>query len=159
MVGPEFGPLAALSLALVVGFVAAMAVTAVAAAASIPLGLVPRDLLVHGESAVDFIYHPGPYSLIVALLAGAVGMMSMIGRKSAALVGVFISVTTVPAAGFVSLALVLGEAQKAFESGIQLAINLAGIVLAAVAVLLIYRWIERRPLIRRGRRLRGEATV
>ncbi|HET8642513.1 MAG TPA: transglutaminaseTgpA domain-containing protein, partial [Pseudonocardiaceae bacterium] len=39
-------------------------------------------------------------ALIVALLAGAAGMLSMTSAKSAALVGVFISVTTVPAAGY-----------------------------------------------------------
>jgi uncharacterized membrane protein len=35
-----------------------------------------------------------------SLFAGAAGMLSLVSAKSAALVGVFISVTTVPAAGF-----------------------------------------------------------
>jgi len=43
------------------------------------------------------IYDVGPFSLIVALLPGAAGMLSLTSTKSAALVGVFISVTTVPA--------------------------------------------------------------
>lgn len=155
VVGPEFGPLAALSVGLVerkwrlvrssllalgVGFPAAMAVTAAAAWLSVPLGLFPADALDQG-SAVEFIYHPGPYSLIVAALAGAAGMLSMISHRSSALVGVFISVTTVPAAGYVAVALVLGEYSKAAGSAMQLALNLVGIVAAAAAVLVFYRLI------------------
>ncbi|MGN6441223.1 MAG: DUF389 domain-containing protein [Arthrobacter sp.] len=157
-VGPEFGPLAALAVSLAtrqwklgrraavalgVGFPAAMVLAAVTAWLSVPLGLFPRDALDKG-SAVEFIYHPGPYSLIVAVLAGIAGMLSIIGRRSAALIGVFISVTTVPAAGYVAVALVLGEYQKAAGSALQLLLNLVGIVAAALAVLLFYRVVARR---------------
>lgn len=154
VVGPEFGPLAALAYALVerrwrlvrqaalalfVGFPIAMATVALAAAVSVPLGLYTPQTAKTVDSAVEFIYHPGPYSFIVAVIAGAVGMISLIGNKSAVLVGVFISVTTVPAAGYVAVALVLGESAKAAGSALQLALNLAGIVTAGIAVLLLYR--------------------
>jgi uncharacterized hydrophobic protein (TIGR00271 family) len=157
-VGPEFGPLAALAVALVrrqwnlgrraalalgVGFPVAMLAAAFTAWLSVPLGLFPADVLDRG-SAADFIYHPGPYSLIVAVLAGIAGMLSVITGRSAALTGVFISVTTVPAAGFVAVALVLGEYEKAAGSALQLALNLVGIVAAAVAVLVFYRLITKR---------------
>jgi len=157
-VGPEFGPLAALAVSLAtrqwklgrraavalgVGFPVAMVLAALTAWLSVPLGLFPRDALDKG-SAVEFIYHPGPYSLIVAVLAGIAGMLSIIGRRSAALIGVFISVTTVPAAGYVAVALVLGEYQKATGSALQLLLNLVGIVVAALAVLLFYRVVARR---------------
>ena len=157
-VGPEFGPLAALAVAIVrrqwklgrsaalalgVGFPVAMLAAAFTAWLSVPLGLFPADVLDSG-SAADFIYHPGPYSLIVAVLAGTAGMLSVISRRSAALIGVFISVTTVPAAGFVAVALVLGEFEKAAGSALQLALNLVGIVAAAVAVLVFYRLITKR---------------
>ena len=93
-VGPEFGPLAALAVALVrrqwklgrraalalgVGFPVAMLAAAFTAWLSVPLGLFPADVLDRG-SAADFIYHPGPYSLIVAVLAGIAGMLSVISR-------------------------------------------------------------------------------
>ncbi|MDR6987670.1 putative hydrophobic protein (TIGR00271 family) [Paenarthrobacter nitroguajacolicus] len=167
VVGPEFGPLAAVAVGLVerkwrlvrasllalgVGFPLAMVVTALAAWLSVPLGLFPDDTLDRG-SAVEFIYHPGPYSLIVAALAGAAGMLSMISHRSSALVGVFISVTTVPAAGYVAVALVLGEYSKAAGSAMQLALNLVGIVSAAAAVLLFYRLIGKRVSL--ARRLPG----
>lgn len=157
-VGPEFGPLAALAVSLAtrqwklgrraavalgVGFPVAMVLAALTAWLSVPLGLFPPDALDKG-SAVEFIYHPGPYSLIVAVLAGIAGMLSIIGRRSAALIGVFISVTTVPAAGYVAVALVLGEYQKAAGSALQLLLNLVGIVVAALAVLLFYRVVARR---------------
>ncbi|MET3920503.1 DUF389 domain-containing protein [Arthrobacter sp. UYEF20] len=157
-VGPEFGPLAALAVALVrrqgplgrgaalalgVGFPVAMLAAALGAWLSLPLGLFPADALDHG-SAVDFIYHPGPYSLIVAVLAGTAGMLSVISQRSSALIGVFISVTTVPAAGFVAVALVLGEYGKAAGSALQLFLNLVGIVVSAVAVLVFYRLITKR---------------
>ncbi len=170
-VGPEFGPLAALAVALVrrqwklgrgaalalgVGFPVAMLAAAFTAWLSVPLGLFPADVLDRG-SAADFIYHPGPYSLIVAVLAGIAGMLSVISRRSAALVGVFISVTTVPAAGFVAVALVLGEFEKAAGSALQLALNLVGIVAAAVAVLVFYRLITKRLPDAAAQRLKRKA--
>ncbi len=91
---------------------------------------------------VDFIFQVGPLSFVVALLAGAAGMLSLVSAKSAALVGVFISVTTVPAAGFAVVAATVGDWDIAAKSAAQLAINLLGIVLAGVLVL----WV------RRGRR-------
>ena len=172
-VGPEFGPLAALAVALVrrqwplgrgaalalgVGFPVAMLAAALAAWLSVPLGLFPKDALDH-SSAVDFIYHPGPYSFIVAILAGAAGMLSVISRRSSALVGVFISVTTVPAAGFVAVALVLGEYQKAAGSALQLFLNLAGIVVSGVAVLVFYRLVSKRLPRDAAQRLRHKGTL
>jgi uncharacterized hydrophobic protein (TIGR00271 family) len=169
-VGPEFGPLAALAVALArgqwglgrkaavalgVGFPVAMLLAALTAWLSIPFGLFPADALDTG-SAVEFIYHPGPYSLIVAILAGAAGMLSVISRRSAALIGVFISVTTVPAAGYVAVALVLGEFQKAAGSAFQLLLNLVGIVIAAVAILLIYRVVSKRLPEATARQLKWE---
>jgi hypothetical protein len=57
---------------------------------------------------VDFIYDVGAFSFIVVLLAGPLGC-SLTSAKPAALVGVFISVTTVPAARFAVVAATAGE--------------------------------------------------
>lgn len=149
VVGPEFGPLAAFSvglvrrdfrlarrsaIALAVGFPVAMLITLLATLVWEQLGWITMDG-VESITNVDFIYEVGPFSLIVALLAGAAGMLSLVTSKSAALVGVFISVTTVPAAGFAVVAATLGEWRVAFMSVGQLAVNLAGIVAAGVLVL------------------------
>ena len=63
-------------------------------------------------------------------------MLSLTSSKSAALVGVFISVTTIPAAGNAAVAAVLGQWHEAWQSVAQLAINLVGIVAAGLLTLL-----------------------
>ena len=153
VLGPEFGPLAAVAVGLVlrrgdlvrrgavalaVGFPLAMAVTAVGSLVLDAFGLLSTAALAD-LSQVAFIYEVGPFSLIVALLAGAAGMLSLTSAKSASLVGVFISVTTVPAAAFASVALVEGRYVQAMQSGLQLAVNLVGIVIAAALVLVLAR--------------------
>ena len=153
VVGPEFGPLAALAVALVrrrydlarrsalallVGFPLAMGITLLGALAAEAFGLITSASL-DNLSQVDFVYQLGPFSLIVALLAGAAGMLSMTSSKSAALVGVFISVTTVPAAGFAVVAATLGRWRIAGESAAQLLVNLTGITVAAFIVLTLRR--------------------
>ncbi len=151
VLGPEFGPLAAVSvaivqrrwelarralLALAVGFPVAMGITALGTLAGHALGWVSLES-VRNVTEVDFIFQVGPVSLVVALLAGAAGMLSLISAKSAALVGVFISVTTVPAAGFAVVAAILGDWDVAGKSAIQLVVNLVGIVVAGVVVLVV----------------------
>jgi len=153
VLGPEFGPLAAVAVgvalrrrdllrrgvvALGVGFPVSMAITAVGAVLLDLTGLLSSELI-DDLDQVDFIYTVGPFSLIVALLAGAAGMLALTSAKSASLVGVFISVTTVPAAAFASVALVEGRFAQAAESALQLVVNLVGIVIAAAAVLLLFR--------------------
>lgn len=153
VMGPEFGPLAAVgvgavlrrgdlvrrgALALAVGFPLAMAVTAGATLLFDALDWIDATDL-DALDQVDFIYQVGPFSFVVALLAGAAGMLALISAKSAALVGVFISVTTVPAAGFAALALVEGRFAEAGASALQLVVNIIGIVLAAALVLVLAR--------------------
>jgi uncharacterized hydrophobic protein (TIGR00271 family) len=151
VVGPEFGPLAGIAVglrlrrgdsvrrgivALVVGFAGAIAAAAAVAALWRATGLVhARDLATSTQT--EFIYHPGWFSVITALVAGAAGMLALTSAKSSALVGVFISVTTIPAAGNAALALVFGHFHVAAESALQLLINLTGIVVAAYLVLLL----------------------
>lgn len=151
VLGPEFGPLAAVSVALVqrradlarraafallAGFPIAVGVTAVLALAGQAVGWLSLDTVRNIHDA-DFIFRVGPASFVVALLAGAAGMLSLMSSRSAALVGVFISVTTVPAAGFAAVAAILGDWGVAARSLTQLGVNLVGIVLAGVLVLVL----------------------
>lgn len=164
VVGPEFGPLAALSvglvrrrprlarqggIALLIAFPLAMLVTAIGAFLALRAGLFTQAKL-DRNAQVEFIYEPGLFSLVVALLAGAAGMLSTTSQKSAALVGVFISVTTVPAAGYVAVAAVLGEWRQVGGSALQLLINLIGIVVAGIITLGIVQWIDSHRADRRG---------
>lgn len=158
VVGPEFGPLAALAVALVrrktylarravlallIGFPVAMLVTALGVLAGEAVGWIELTSTRNLEN-VDFIFQVGPMSFVVALFAGAAGMLSLVSAKSAALVGVFISVTTVPAAGFAMVAATVGDWDIAAKSAAQLAVNLTGIVLAAVVVLWVRGMTDRR---------------
>ena len=75
-------------------------------------------------------------------------MLSLTSAKSAALVGVFISVTTVPAAGFAVVAATIGQWGTAALSAAQLLVNLVGIVFAGVLVLVLRRRRDNRNLSR-----------
>jgi uncharacterized hydrophobic protein (TIGR00271 family) len=153
VLGPEFGPLAAVAVGLVlrrgdlvrrgavalaVGFPLAMLATAAATLLFDLVGWVDATSL-DTLDQVDFIYQVGWSSFVVALLAGAAGMLALTSAKSASLVGVFISVTTVPAAAFASVAVVEGRWAEAAGSAVQLVVNIVGIVLAAVLVLVLSR--------------------
>ena len=153
VLGPEFGPLAAIAVgvvlrrralirvgarALLIGFPVAMAVTAVATLAFDATGLLTAADL-DRQDQVEFIYDVGPFSFIVAVLAGLAGVLALTSAKSASLVGVFISVTTVPAAAFASVAFVEGRFDEAAASAAQLLVNLVGIVLAAIVGLTVAR--------------------
>jgi uncharacterized hydrophobic protein (TIGR00271 family) len=153
VLGPEFGPLAAIAVgvvlrrralvrvgarALLIGFPVAMAVTAVATLAFDATGLLTAAEL-DRQDQVKFIYDVGPFSFIVAMLAGLAGVLALTSAKSGSLVGVFISVTTVPAAAFASVAFVEGRFDEAAASATQLLVNLVGIVLAAIVGLTVAR--------------------
>jgi uncharacterized hydrophobic protein (TIGR00271 family) len=159
VLGPEFGPLAALAVAIVhrrpemgrralvallAGFAVAIGITTLVALLGRWLGWYGTDLLAADRPATGFITQPDRWSLVVAVLAGVAGVLSLTSARSGALVGVFISVTTVPAAGEMALALALGSGTDFREAATQLGVNLAGILVAAVSTLLVQRAVWRR---------------
>lgn len=97
--------------------------------------------------ATLFISNPDEYSVLVALLAGVAGALSLSAAKSGALVGVLISVTTIPAAGNIGVAAAYGDWSEMAGAAAQLAVNLTCIVAAVVATLTLQRWLYAR---RRG---------
>ncbi|GAA2487367.1 DUF389 domain-containing protein [Streptomyces thermolineatus] len=161
VVGPEFGPVAGVCVALVrrradlawrsvlallVGFPVAMLLTTLFSWLMGGLDLF-TDARVHADRPnTSFIWDPDPFSFVVALLAGVAGMLSLTSSKSGALVGVAISVTTVPAAANAAVALTFGDHRQMWGSSLQLAVNLAGIVIAGTLTLLVQRffWTRRR---------------
>ena len=159
VLGPEFVPLAALAVAvvqgraagarraavtLVLGFVVAIGLTAVVAVVGRALGWLGPELLGADRPQTSFITHPDKWSLVVAVLAGIAGVLSLTSAKSGALVGVFISVTTVPAAADMAISLALGGGPEFARAATQLGVNLAGITMAATATLAIQRIVWRR---------------
>lgn len=149
-VGPEFGPLAGLSTALVqraprlalrsltallVGFAVAMAMTVLFSLLMDATGLFTEERLQADRPNTGFVYAPDWFSFVVAVLAGIAGTLSLTSAKSGALVGVAISVTTVPAAANAAVALSYGDTRQTWGSTEQLLLNLLGIVLAGTLTL------------------------
>jgi Domain of unknown function (DUF389) len=66
-------------------------------------------------------------------------MLSLTSAKSGALVGVLISVTTMPAASNIGVAAAHGDWSDALGAALQLGLNLGGIVLAGVFTLFVQR--------------------
>jgi uncharacterized hydrophobic protein (TIGR00271 family) len=166
VLGPEFGAIAAICLGilhrkghriygalrtLIIGFAIAVAVTYVCALVSRWIGVIELDRLPEERPLTAFIYSPDRWSFIVALLAGAGGVLSLTAGKSSALVGVFISVTTVPAAGNLGVALALRHGSEIDGSLLQLGVNLVGMVIAGTLTLLVQRWVWSFYLRKRGR--------
>ena len=75
----------------------------------------------------------------MAFVAGTAGILSLTNAKSGALIGVLISVTTIPAASNIGVAAAYGDWSEASGAAGQLAINLTSIVLAGVLTLFIQR--------------------
>ncbi|MFE2749943.1 DUF389 domain-containing protein [Streptomyces scopuliridis] len=173
-VGPEFGPLAGICtalvqrapllawrslIALIAGFAVAMGLTTVFSLVMDGFGLFTESMLEADRPNTSFIWNPDLFSLVVAALAGVAGMLSLTSAKSGALVGVAISVTTVPAAANAAVALGYGDFTQVWGSSGQLLLNLAGIVVAGTLTLLAQKalWATQRGRIRRtgGARVRS----
>ncbi|WP_448641415.1 DUF389 domain-containing protein [Geodermatophilus sp. URMC 63] len=159
VLGPEFAPLAALAVAvvhrrrgiataavraLVVGFGVAIAVTALATLAARGLGWFGTEVLTAERPQTGFITAPDRWSVVVAVLAGIAGVLSVTSARSGALVGVFISVTTVPAAADMAVSLALGGGTEFGRAALQLGLNLAGILVAALVTLALQRVLRQR---------------
>ncbi|GGQ19014.1 hypothetical protein GCM10010187_39230 [Actinomadura coerulea] len=167
VLGPEFAAIAAICYglvrlqpgrivhavrALVIGFAVAIAVTYACALAARWTGVIELDRLPDDRPLTAFIYSPDRWSFIVALLAGAAGVLSLTAGKSSALVGVFISVTTVPAAGNLAVAMALKHGSEVNGSLLQLGVNVAGMIIAGTLTLLLQRAVWYVVLRQRGRR-------
>lgn len=173
VLGPEFIPIAALGLALVrrrgtlfrlaartlfVGFGVAITLTTLAAFAARAFGWVVAEDVTGPRPGTDFIYSPDKWSFIVALIAAAAGVLSLTSAKVGGLSGVFISVTTVPAAGNVALGLAFAAWGEVTGSTIQLALNISGMILAGWATLALQHLVWNRKASHRQRLLtRGTA--
>ena len=150
VLGPEFGAIAALGVGLVrrrrtllrqairtlvIGFAVAIAVTTLAALAARGLGWLDVADLVRERPGTAFIYSPDRWSFIVALIAGVAGVLSLTSAKTGGLAGVFISVTTIPAAANTALAFALGDWLEMRGSAAQLLLNVTGMAIAGWATL------------------------
>lgn len=159
VVGPEFGPIAALcvaavrrdmtnarrsAFALLVGFPMAIAASFLFTFAARAFGLVETTARGVSHPLTDFISEPNAFSFVIAFAAGVAGTLSLTSAKSGALIGVLISVTTIPAAANVGLAAAVTDWSEMRGAAAQLAVNLLALLFAGVSTLSLQRLFWRR---------------
>ena len=159
VVGPEFGPIAGFSvavverrirlalaslLALAVGLPAAITAAWLFTVATKEVGFAPETFSEKDHGLAVLISDPNEMTVFVALFAGAAGVLSLTTAKSGALIGVLISVTTIPAAANIGLSAAYQDWSTWRGSQAQLAINVAAILAAGVLTLFIQRLLYRR---------------
>lgn len=155
VIGPDFGPVAAMCVALVKFRPTRLARAAATLALGLAASVVAAWLLTHVLRATDlvaadfelsrrgltaFISHPDLISVVVALVAGVAGMLTVTESRAGALVGVLVSVTTIPAAANMGVALALVNGDEVMGSATQLAVNVSCLVLSGTTTL----WVQRR---------------
>ena len=130
-------------LALLVGFAAAMVVTLLFGLVIRWSGHTPR-LYEDGVRPVSsLINNPNLFSVVVAVLAGIVGVVSLTEARASALIGVFISVTTIPAAADVGLSVAYSSWAEARGSAFQLLLNVVLLIAVGAGALRLQRIIWR----------------
>jgi uncharacterized hydrophobic protein (TIGR00271 family) len=172
-VSPDFGPIAAFAVgvtrrrrdialggwaALVAGFTVAVIAAFLMIGALILTGVAPTTFTREGNTLAEVIAAPDAYSVVVAFLAGAAGMISVALNKSGALIGVAISITTIPAAADVGLSFAYGEWDAFLGSGLQLALNIIGLLVSSTLVLAVMRRYSVRRMVEH-RRLLGLGPI
>ncbi|MER6957612.1 DUF389 domain-containing protein [Streptomyces sp. NPDC000618] len=166
VVGPEYGAITSVALgidrgngtrirqglfALTVGFLLAVLVTFLFSWAIRGLDFQPRAFDLGFRPVSTLIDAPNFFSVVVAVLAGIVGIMSLTQARTSALLGVFISVTTIPAAADIGVSCAFSSWHEARGSLIQLLLNIVLLILVGVLMLRFQRAVWR-SIGRRSRR-------
>ena len=107
------------------------------------LGRTPEAFLAGVRPVAALINRPNLFSVIVAVLAGIVGVVSLTESRANALIGVFVSVTTIPAAAAVGLSLAYQDWSSAGGSALQLLLNVVLLILVGAAGLRAQRLLWR----------------
>jgi uncharacterized hydrophobic protein (TIGR00271 family) len=159
VVGPEYNAIIAVALgisrrdrgvvrdgllALLWGFLAAIAVTLLFGLAVRGSGEAPAPFLAGVRPVADFINTPDVYSLVVAVLAGIAGVVSLTQARANAPIGVFISVTTIPAAASIGVSIAFSGWGEARGSALQLLLNVVVLIVVGAGGLTAQRRIWHR---------------
>ena len=97
----------------------------------------------------------------MAFLAGIAGMLSLSTAKTGVIIGVLVSVTTIPAAANVALAAAYGQWANVVSSGEQVGANIATLLVAGTLTLAGQRavYVHRRRIQRRSDPARAAAGL
>ncbi|MEU7826662.1 DUF389 domain-containing protein [Catellatospora sp. NPDC049133] len=94
---------------------------------------------------------PNFFSMVVAVLAGVVGVVALTEARFSTMLGVFISVTTIPAASDIGVAGAYALWREARGSLLQLLLNIVVLIVVGFLTLRVQRFIWRRVAQRRDR--------
>jgi uncharacterized hydrophobic protein (TIGR00271 family) len=159
VVGPEYNAIIAVALgfsirerplardgllALLWGFLAAIVMTFLFGLAVKASGDTPAQYLEGVRPVADLINTPNVFSVVVAILAGLVGVISLTESRANALIGVFISVTTIPAAASIGVSIAYASWSEAWGSLLQLLLNVVLLIVVGAGGLSTQRVIWRR---------------
>jgi uncharacterized hydrophobic protein (TIGR00271 family) len=154
VVGPEFGPIAGFCVAavqrrpdlavrsltaLAVGFPLAIGSVVLSSLVFKATGITPDSFSAASHSLSETIASPDFFAAFVAFCAGVAGMLSLTTAKSGALIGVLISVTTIPAAANVGVSAAYGDWDSFAGSIEQLGLNIASLLAAGIITLAVQR--------------------
>jgi len=131
--------------ALAAGFSAAIIATLAFGLAIRASGRTPEAYQLGLRPVSELINSPDLFSLLVAVLAAVVGVVSLTEARAGALIGVFISVTTIPAGADIGLSVAYGSWSQATGAAEQLLLNVVVLIAVGAVVLHLQRIIWRRP--------------
>ncbi|MCX5414216.1 DUF389 domain-containing protein [Streptomyces sp. NBC_00059] len=159
VVGPEYGAIVAVALgidrrnramvrtgltALCAGLLLTIAVTFLFSLLIRGFGLQSEAFDRGLRPVSDLINTPNFFSFAVAGLAGVVGIVSLTEARTSALLGVFISVTTIPAAAAISVSTAFASWSEAWGSLVQLLVNIVVLIVVGAGALRFQRAIWHR---------------
>ncbi|MFD7876010.1 DUF389 domain-containing protein [Streptomyces sp. NPDC059766] len=159
VVSPEYGAITSVALAidqrsrrgvrrglwaLFEGFLPVIVTTFLFALLVRGLDLQPKAFALGLRPVSRLINSPNFFSLVVAVLAGIAGIVSLAEARTRALLGVFISVTTIPAAADIGVSCAFAEWPEARGSLLQLLLNIVVLIVVGTGTLKCQRAIWRR---------------
>ncbi len=159
IVGPDFGPIAGVCvaainrqpahagkslLALLAGYALGIVAAGLMTLMVKEAGIIPERFDVVHRSVERSIAQTGFFPVLIALLAGTAGMLSLTTARSGALIGVLVSVTTIPAAASIAVTIAYSQNAMFWASLLQLVTNVGAMLFAGIATLAVQRMLFRR---------------
>jgi uncharacterized hydrophobic protein (TIGR00271 family) len=159
IVSPDFGPTAGLAVAIItkrfnaafeslaallVGFALAAGAAFVVTWTTVLLGRAPPSYELGAGSLSDLVVSVNGVAFLAAFVAGMAGAISLGSAKSGAVVGVAVSITTIPAAANIGVTLAFGEFESSLSSLALLLLNVFGLVSAELLTFVGARRVARR---------------
>ncbi len=154
VVGPEYGAITSIARAgtrrdgktairglraLLFGFTGAIVACLVLGVIIRADGSTPRAFELGIRPVSDLINTPNVFSVLVAILAGIVGILSLTDSRASTLIGVLISVTTIPAAADIGLSIGYGSWSEARGSFLQLLLNVSILIVVGMIMLVVQK--------------------